>query len=323
MIIEEDENLFLKEQGLVINSEIAKGGYGVVYNVFSTVYNAPFALKKIPVDKFRICEVECFKQIDNPHIVALYRHFTYNNYVYLLMEYCPKDLSGLVEELSCTITSVERAKIIYDMILCIKACHDRKIAHCDVKPSNFLIDQYGRLKITDFGLSTITADECEKDPHEYKGTRFYMAPEIYKKEHYDKLAADIWALGVSIYHLFTKNYPFYDENTQLLVERMNRGLFPVDKFDDVNLIRLLGKCLQSNPQKRPTAAELLTLPYFQQFHMNSINLISNNLKVGFAKTQQDPIVKPKIPKVKSYMSITGRVPNLLRKNTMKLVLSNV
>lgn len=304
------ENSFLKDQGLEIRGEIGKGGYGLVYSVYSHVYKTIFALKKIPLDRFKDCEIECFKQIDDKHIVSLYRFFTCGNSAYLLMEYCPKDLCQLVDEQLYCILSEERARIIYDMILGVKACHDRNIAHCDIKPQNFIVDQYGRIKITDFGLSSLGTDEEEGEDHLFKGTKHYMAPEIYKKEYYDKYLADIWALGVSI-------YPFNADDTPTLVERMNRGLFPVDKINDPLLIKLIAKCLQPNPVNRPNATELLQMPYFLQFARTHVQ---NNV-VHFKKAA-DAIVKPMIPKVRSYMNMGGKF-TYCKSPVPRLIVSNI
>ena len=89
--------------------------------------------------------------------------------------------------------------------------HDHNKIHRDVKAENILVESidpnFGpRVKLSDFGF----AKELKSDEKEtlVVGTRFYMAPELVKKEEYDS-KIDIWAVGVLAFYLWTYgSYPF-------------------------------------------------------------------------------------------------------------------
>lgn len=135
---EREADFFIK-LGFKILKVIGRGSFGVIYYVHSMQYNMNFALKKIPISEFKEDEIECMNIIDSPRIVRLYQYFKFEQSIYLLMEYCPKDLMRATKKkLAPGILS----RYIYEMLICLKICHDNGVAHNDIKPSNFLIDQY-------------------------------------------------------------------------------------------------------------------------------------------------------------------------------------
>ncbi len=75
--------------------------------------------------------------------------------------------------------------------------------HRDIKPSNIVIDTYGNIKLTDFGLAGPPQDKEVN----IEGTPSYLAPEIINGEALDG-RADIYALGVMAFHMLTNSLPF-------------------------------------------------------------------------------------------------------------------
>lgn len=194
------ESEFFKELGITFDKVIGEGGYGILYLVYHEQYKSYFAMKKIPEKRFNQAEIDCLKNIDHPNIVSLYKYYFFNGFVYLLMEYCPVDLSMILQKQSELDEEILR-KYVHDILLAIKACHDRCIAHSDIKPSNFLIDKYGRIKVCDFCFSDVYENcSCQM----YCGTLLFIAPEVLKKQEYNPMKADIWALGVTLYYMATK-----------------------------------------------------------------------------------------------------------------------
>lgn len=252
---------FFESQGISYNGIIAQGGYGVVYEVYSSKYKSNFALKKIPQQAFSDSEIECLKAIDDPRIVRLYQTYNFNNYIYLLMEYCSNDLDKMFKHKRIS-SEDELYRYVYDTILAVKACHDRNIAHSDIKPANFLVDQYGRIKISDFGLSSCYAGE-----HKcciFKGTKLFMAPEIFSKKEYDPYKADMWSLGVTIYYIATHHYPFVDKDVNKIQEYIINGDYNKERIKDPLLAEVIQACLEKNPVIRVSIDEILRLPYFNQ-----------------------------------------------------------
>lgn len=113
-----------------------------------------------------------------------------------------------------------------DMCRALIACEENGIIHCDIKPGNILLNQYGDFKLGDFGIAR-TMDSTY-DGRRY-GTYNYMAPEVYHKLEYGP-AADIYSLGM-VMHYLLNNYrrPFapmdeptsYQEQTESNVRRLH------------------------------------------------------------------------------------------------------
>ncbi|PLB37089.1 protein kinase RIM15 [Aspergillus candidus] len=141
---------------------ISKGAFGSVYlskKKSTGEYYAIKVLKKADmVAKNQVTNVKAERAImmwqgESDFVAKLYWTFSSKDYLYLVMEYlnggdCAslvKVLGGLPEDMA--------KKYIAEVVLGVEHLHGRGIVHRDLKPDNFLIDQNGHLKLTDFGLS--------------------------------------------------------------------------------------------------------------------------------------------------------------------------
>ncbi|EAY09871.1 protein kinase, putative [Trichomonas vaginalis G3] len=184
-------------------------------------------------------------------------------------------------------------KYIQGIVLSVKACHDRNIAHCDIKPSNFMLDQYGRVKVGNFGLATLLLVDDENK--KIKGTRYFMAPEVITQKEYDLMKADIWAIGVTLYYLTTLTYPFYATDQDSLFSLIIKGNYRIDRVPDSMLRQVILKCLETNPNDRPTVDQLIEMPYFKRGSTPSEKVLSQ---------AASKIIKPRVSsrKPKHYRS---------------------
>lgn len=94
--------------------------------------------------------------------------------------------------------------------------HCLGLLHCDIRPKNFLIDEYGILKLSDFKF----ARKIPKAPLgdvvlEQRGTPQYLAPELFSPDGLHSFSSDFWALGCSLYELRRGGSPFGNEDTPL------------------------------------------------------------------------------------------------------------
>lgn len=134
---------------------------------------------------------------------------TVNNY-YIFLEYL-KDYVTLSEFIKNIGPENESIKliIIYNLIEGLKQLHSLGIAHRDIKADNIMVNNTGHIKFIDFGLA------CSKNHINHlklSGTVTFLAPEILLKtippKYEDWVKADLWALGMVIYHINNgKSYP--------------------------------------------------------------------------------------------------------------------
>ena len=134
----------------------------------------------------------------------------------------------------------------------------KKTTHGDVKPDNLLIQQ-GRLKVSDFGLATVrrtmtkfTGDQSRK------GTRFFMAPELFLKEQVaSQSAMDVWGFGCCIANVVTGAIPFSECKSEQELEQAMRQKQPVYLKEQARagspkkLLDLIDSCCQYGAENRP------------------------------------------------------------------------
>ena len=121
---------------------------------------------------------------------------------YLVMEVCSYgDLYNYIDEYYPF--NEDEAKLLsWQMVSAVKYLHDLNIAHRDIKLENFLITDNG-LKLCDFGLAGKFQARCSKRV----GTKAYSSPQLLQSN-YDPFKADIWALGCTIFELWSLKLPF-------------------------------------------------------------------------------------------------------------------
>jgi len=136
--------------------------------------------------------------------------------------------------------------------------HGQGVLHRDVKPSNLLLDKFGILWITDFGLAKAEGDDLT-GTGDIVGTLRYMAPERFQALSDNR--SDVYALGMTLYELLTLR-PAFDEDDRLkLVQRITsekpRRPRQLDKTIPADLETIVLKSIQKDPNHRYSdAAEL-------------------------------------------------------------------
>ena len=192
---------------------LGSGGFGKVFLAKEERSENLVAIKQLKnTDKTKqhaiIYEMQMVSRFNHPHIVLYKHHFVQQDLLYIVMEYCP--LGSLRDLMSKEkITSTFVWKWMRELTETLQLVHEKEIIHHDIKPDNILFTENRTIKITDFGVANTGA-----------GTRPYMSPEALK---WDKGAVkdarvDIYALGVTLLELLTKQNPFIGKSAGEIIE---------------------------------------------------------------------------------------------------------
>ena len=197
--------------------EIARGGMGVVFEARQVSLNRTVALKMIlagqlanetDVKRF-YTEAEAAANLDHPGIVPIFEVGQHEGQHYFSMGFV--EGQSLAQRLADgPLPSREAAELIRRVSEAIEYAHQRGVIHRDLKPANILLDQSGNPRVTDFGLAKkVQGDSGLTGSGQIMGTPSYMPPEqAGGKRGEVGPAADVYALGATLYALLTGRPPF-------------------------------------------------------------------------------------------------------------------
>jgi len=197
--------------------EIARGGMGVVFRARQVSLNRTVALKMIlagqladdnDVKRFHT-EAEAAANLDHPGIVPIFEVGQHEGQHYFSMGFVEgQSLSQRLAE--GPLPAREAADLIRRVSEAIEYAHQRNVVHRDLKPANILLDQSGNPRVTDFGLAKkLKEDSGLTGSGQIMGTPSYMPPEqAGGKRGEVGPAADVYALGATLYAALTGRPPF-------------------------------------------------------------------------------------------------------------------
>lgn len=207
-------------------SELGRGGMGVVYKALDEGGRA-LAIKVIYPElaednefiKRFIREMQAVSSLDHPHIVkALDFGVDINQNIYFaaleFVDGC--SLKAILQERS--ILPLDRAlQITKEIALGLDYADGRGIIHRDIKPDNILIHRDGRAKIADFGLMKSAHQSSITQTGTILGTPHYLAPEQAVSDRNIDIRADIYSLGITLYHMLAGRPPFVAKNAMKII----------------------------------------------------------------------------------------------------------
>eukprot|EP00466_Bigelowiella_natans_P009154 jgi/Bigna1/87664/estExt_fgenesh1_pg.C_220212 len=227
-------------------------------------------------------EVQIMQRLDHKYCIKFYEAFEDSNFLYLAMELCTG--GELFDRIVAKKrhTEADAARILKMIFEGLAYCHHNGLAHCDLKPDNFLFldpSEESPIKIIDFGMAKPVP------PHEYHtmvcGTPYYVAPEVLRKHGYNQ-SCDLWSMGVIMFLMLFGYPPFHStrkkessaNNTEIYrkikggFHNMTRAgygpWFPRNIPVSAEAKELMASLMEMDTSKRITAEEALHHPWFKK-----------------------------------------------------------
>ena len=157
---------------------------------------------------------------------------------YIITEYCEGgDLFYLIINEK---GKYDKNKIAYQIINAVYACHQKQIAHMDLKPENFFLSDNLNIKLGDFGLSSYFEGNAKYDKN--CGSIGYTSYDVFSGKEYDPFKADLFSLGATLYVLYIEKLLYYikkNEVTKKIDGEFNKIPKIIDSIQNIKLKTLL------------------------------------------------------------------------------------
>jgi serine/threonine protein kinase len=250
-----------------IIGEIGKGAFGYVYKAMRIKDGQIYALKKVVMNKLKLKEKEnslneirILASISHPNVIA-YKEAFYDpvsSSICIVMEFADNgDLEKKIEESLKTksfMTENEILGILRNIVIGLKALHDKKIMHRDIKAANIFMFKNDCVKIGDLNVSKVVKMNMI---HTQTGTPYYASPEVWNDKPYD-YKSDIWSLGCLLYEMTTLKAPFRGTTMKSVFQKIMKGIYdPLPSFYSKFMNDLINVMLQIRPNNRPTCEQIL------------------------------------------------------------------
>ena len=256
--------------GFEILEKLGDGAYSVVYKVRRKEDSKIYALKKVNLANLSqkekensLNEVRILASVKSTFVIAYKEAFIdeSDQSLCIVMEYADKgDLYQKItqfKKMGCLIDEVDIWRIFIQMTKGLKALHDLKILHRDLKSANIFLFSDGSAKIGDLNVSKVAYKGLG---YTQTGTPYYASPEVWRDEPND-MKSDIWSLGCVTYEMLALHPPFRAENMEKLYNKVIQcqyGKISERYSDDIKeIIKLL---LKVKTKDRPTCAQILKHP---------------------------------------------------------------
>nr|XP_008111287.1 PREDICTED: cyclin-dependent kinase-like 2 [Anolis carolinensis] len=280
---------------------VGEGSYGMVMKCRNKENGRVVAIKKFleseddkMVKKIAMREIKLLKQLRHENLVNLLEVCKKKKRWYLVFEFVDHTVLDDLEMFPNGLDYNRVRKYLFQIIKGIGFCHSHNIIHRDIKPENILVSYSGIIKLCDFGFARTLAAPGEAYT-DYVATRWYRAPELLVGDIKYGKAVDVWAIGCLVTEMLTGEplFPGDSDIDQLyhimksmgnLIPRHQELFYKNPLFAGVRLldvkdleplekrysklsvavIEFTKRCLQPDPDKRPSCAELLQCDLFNK-----------------------------------------------------------
>jgi serine/threonine protein kinase len=254
-----------------IINQIGRGGMANVYKAYQASVDRYVAIKVLPTQlaeskefatRFHQ-EARIIAMLEHPHILPVFDYGESDGIAYFVMRYL--DAGTLKDKMESgrplPLNDIDR--IFTQLAEALSYAHSHGVVHRDLKPANALIDSFGNVFLTDFGIAKLLESASPRltQTDAVMGTPAYISPEQAQGQTVDQ-RSDIYSLGIILYEMVTGSVPFIaDTPLAVLFKHITDPLpLPSKVKPDVpeSIEKVILKALAKNPQDRfATASEFV------------------------------------------------------------------
>jgi formylglycine-generating enzyme required for sulfatase activity/tRNA A-37 threonylcarbamoyl transferase component Bud32 len=203
-----------------LKSELGRGGMATVFLAHDNKFDTNVAVKVLSkeftnnenIRKRFLAEARNMFKMSHPNIIKVTDLIEEGDNVAFVMEYVEGETLKDYIERKGKLTDEEIKTIFSQMLEALGYVHKQNLVHRDVKPSNFMVDREGNIKLMDFGIAKNTdsnsAEYTQTGTGMQMGTPMYMSPEQIKSSKAVTAASDIYSLGVVLWQMVKGCKPY-------------------------------------------------------------------------------------------------------------------
>jgi len=250
----------------ILNKIIGMGGMAIVYLADDKYVGTTVAIKILKEQfgadehfKKRFSnESKAIAMLNDPNIVDIFDVNLQTTPQYIVMEYLDGVSLKTFIEKKGKLSPQETLYFTKQILTALAHAHERGIVHRDIKPQNMIILKDGTLKVTDFGIASLSMDETITMTDKAIGTVHYISPEQASGKRADQ-KSDLYSLGVMMYEMMLGQLPFDGETAVSValkqVQTAPKRLSEIDPTIDAGLEEIILKAMMKDPEKRYHSAE--------------------------------------------------------------------
>jgi serine/threonine-protein kinase len=265
-ISQPDAHFFALQEALAgkysLETELGRGGMGIVYLALDVRLDRPVALKVLPEHLAQnpdlrarfLREARTAAKLSHPNIVPIHSVDEVGDFVFFAMAYIAGETLGQRIQRRGPLAPSECMRLLREVGFALSYAHSQGFIHRDIKPDNILLEEAsGRALVADFGIAGVMDESQAIEETEVVGTIEFMSPEQAAGGRVDA-RSDLYALGMVAYYALSGNLPFKSDSLATTLEHVRTSPMPsvslVATAAPRRLTRIIDTCLKKSPTDR-------------------------------------------------------------------------
>jgi serine/threonine-protein kinase len=266
-----DAQFFALQEALAgkysLETELGRGGMGVVYLALDVQLDRPVALKVLPQHLAQnpelrtrfLSEARTAAKLSHPNVVPIHSVDEIGDFVFFAMAYIAGETLGERIRRRGPLAPSECMRILREVGFALSYAHSQGVIHRDIKPDNILLEEAsGRALVADFGIAGVVGDSQAIEEGEIVGTVEFMSPEQAAGTRVD-YRSDLYSLGMVAYYALSGNLPFKSDSVTETLEHVRSTPMPAVATAVAaaprRLTRIIDTCLKRDPEDRFESAD--------------------------------------------------------------------